>query len=140
MLLYNDRMMCITLKKKMIFHNRRMIDVVATRNNVFPWNLFLEYLGNNVTIQFLFPSLNMDSVFKFLQWSPNGSQFSFFSKNFTHNFFIYFQIVFKLSQVSSKHATLCAMILFSSSRHFCFHRLVNRLMRSKNHSKWKIEI
>ena len=47
-------------------------------------------------IQFLLLSLNMDSVFKFLQRSPNGSQFSFFFKNFTYNFcclFPFFQIV-----------------------------------------------
>ena len=106
----------------------------------FVWHKNPQKLEEAYIIQFLLLSLNMGSDFKFIQRPPNGSQFSFFIKNFTHEFFVYSKFYSKLSQVSSNHATLRAIILFSSSRHFCFHRLVNRLMRSKNHSKWKIEI
>ena len=59
----------------------------------------------------------MNSVFKFLQRPPNGSQFSFFSKNFTHNFLF----IFKLSSNCRKFRLITQPYV----RRFCFYLLEN---------------
>ena len=77
--------------------------VSISRRNIFLYTPFTkrhfvrhknpQKLDDTHIIPFLFLSLNLDSVFKFIQRPPNGSQFSFFFKNFTYNFFVYVQIV-----------------------------------------------
>ena len=53
-----------------------------------------------------------------------------FSEIFTHNFFVYYQNVCKLLQLSSR-------IMQPYVRHFCFHRFVNRWMAEQKWLKMK---
>ena len=83
----------------------------------FVWHKNTQKLEEAYLIQFLLLSLNMNSVFKFLQRPPNGSQFSFFSKNFTHNFLF----IFKLSSNCRKFRLITQPYV----RRFCFYLLEN---------------
>ena len=101
----------------------------------FVWHKNPQKLEGAYLIQFLLLSLNMDSVFKFLQWSPNGSQFSFFFKNFTYNFFVYFTLL----QISGDHATSTFdVFIFEFSKFFLFWSWQTAVCRVKIHKneKW----
>ena len=92
-------------------------------------------LGDTYIIPFLFLSLNLDSVFKFIQRPTNAGHFSFFFKIYL----VFLMIFLFVSSNCRKFRQYSRNLL--SAKFFVFIAnvlFVNRLMRSKSHSKRKM--